>query len=286
MNAHRSPGVPGGNTGTVVRPAVWLALVSSIVSVQVGAQEPITAVWKEREIDFLYRSSTNIYECGTLRDRVRSILVAVGARPDMDVKVSNCDHFTAPQDDPRNDRMDTWQNPSDPWHTQSDWSRNGRLDNDRTNEQQANVRIRLMTPVEVTPQVLEEQKKEKTRRELVARVTGNRDVINQATGEFPAQWQSVTLSRSTIGLEPEECELLDQMSTSVFRKLGIREVAKGMVCNPRQTSHIAPKLTVKALISTPWGPSPAPTSGESAAQPGSTEPAETAPSEPATQPPK
>ncbi|MET0986906.1 MAG: hypothetical protein ABW034_16035, partial [Steroidobacteraceae bacterium] len=263
--------------------------ISSVVSFQIGAQEPTPAVWKEREIDFLYRSSTNIYDCSTLRDRVRSILVAVGARPDVEVKVSNCDHFISPQDEPRNDRMDTWHNPSDPWRTQSDWSRSGRLDNDRTSEQQANVRIRLMTPVEVTPQVLEEQKKEKTRRELVARVTGNRDAINQATGQFPAQWQSVTLSRSTIGLEPEECELLDQMSTSVFRKLGIREVAKGMVCNPRQTSRIAPKLTVEALMSTPWGPNPAqqtPAAGESDGQTSAPGASETPLPEPATPSPK
>ena len=273
MKALRSPGVPGRNTNTVLRLApLLLALISSSVSLQAGAQEPITAVWKEREIDFLYRSSTNIYDCGALRDRVRSILVAIGARPDMEVRVSNCDHFISPQDEPRNDRMDTWNRPSDPWHTQSDWSRGGRFDDDRTSEQQANVRIRLLTPVEVTPQVLEEWKKEKTRRELVARVTGNRDAINQATGQFPAQWQTVTLSHSTIGLEPGECELLDQMSTSVFRKLGIREVAKGMVCNPRQTSRIAPKLTVEALISTPWGPNPAqqpPAPGESDSQPSS-----------------
>jgi hypothetical protein len=229
------------------RVALRVVLISLLVA-PATAQERTTAVWKEQEISFLYRSSTSIYECDALRRRVASILLAVGARGDLQVKVENCRHYVVTPD---HDPTDTWMDPADRYRSSGleRWRR------DPNDEQTANVRIRLATPVEVTAEVLDEVKKEKTRRELIARVTGNPAAVQQMTGEFPAEWREVTLSRSTIGLEPEECELLDQMSSSVFRQLGIREVARGMTCNPRQRSNIPPKLTVKALITAPFAPS-------------------------------
>jgi hypothetical protein len=253
MNAIASRGTSGEREmgARVRRGSVWLALISLMVGFEVVAQQQTTAAWKEREIDFLYRSSTAIYTCSALRDRVASILLAVGARADVQVRVDNCEEFIGPQYDP----MDTWQSPSDRYRF--DRLGSDRFRNDRSRDgQSAIVRIHLRNPVEVTPEVLEELKKEKTRRELIARATGDPTAILQATGQFPAQWQSVTLSRKTIGLEPEECELLDQMS-SVFRELGVRNVRRSFNCNPRQSTRIPPTLTAEALMSTPWGPSPA-----------------------------
>lgn len=212
------------------------------IAAPAAAQERVPAVWKEREISFIYRSSNAIYECGALRDRVASILYAIGARADLDVSASNCDEVVNPHFDP-NDR----------WDHSTDRFRNDRFDTlDSQTQQSAIVHIRLMSPTEVTPELQDEQKKLQSRRELVARVTGDKRPLYEATGEFPAEWQTITLSRKTVGLEPAECELLEQMSHSVFRELGIRDVKRGMSCNPRGVSHLPPQMTVVALISAPW----------------------------------
>jgi hypothetical protein len=106
-------------------------------------------------------------------------------------------------------------------------------------------------PTEVTPEVLAEMERDKKRRELVSRVTGDPSAKFDDPIVFTAQRQPVTLSRRTIGLEPQECELLEQMSTSVFRKLDVRVVRRSSSCGRNQISHIPPQLTVEALIGTP-----------------------------------
>ena len=70
---------------------------------------------------------------------------------------------------------------------------------------------------------------------------------------FQARWQPVTLSRQSIGLKPEECELLDQVSTGVFKKLDLQVLEKSLPCSRDGISRIPPTLTVQALLSAPIG---------------------------------
>jgi hypothetical protein len=106
---------------------------------------------------------------------------------------------------------------------------------------------------------------------------------------FPASWQSVTLSRDSIGIEPEECELLEQMSTDVFRQLGVRVVRGGANCDRRRASRISPKLTVKAFVGVPFGTGTVPqvpAAGESDPDPSTPAASDAEPSEPATATPQ
>ena len=130
--------------------------------------------------------------------------------------------------------------------------------------------VRLMMPTEVTPDVLAELKKDKARRELISHATGNPAPRFNDPVLFSAQWQPVTLSHETIGLAPEECELLDLMSSSVFRELGVRVVRKRYSCEPDRVSHIPPVLVAEALLPTPYvtgSPGQAPLKGEEGADP-------------------
>ena len=141
-----------------------------------------------------------------------------------------------------------------------------------------------MSPVAVTPEVLAEIDRDKSRRELVSRVTGNPAAAMNDPIVFAAQRQTVTLSRQTMRLEPEDCELLEQIATNVFRELDVRVVRRSSTCDARQPSAIAPQLTVEALLPT-GGILPMPTKDESDPKtstpaPSETEQAET-PSEPA-----
>ena len=108
--------------------------------------------------------------------------------------------------------------------------------------------VRLFMPIEVTPEVLVELKRDRSRRELISHVTGNPAAKFNDPVVFTAQWQPVTLSRKTIDLKPAECELLDQMSANDFGGLGPRVVRRDYSCDPNRVSHFSPRLDVDAFL--------------------------------------
>lgn len=227
-------------------------------------EPPITAVHKAQELTFSYRSSAQRYSCHDLEHRVAVILVSVGARDDISVKASNCDAFMVSGErgsmdiDPYGrDNSDPFgRDRSDPFgRDQADpWNRNrsgsfGRSDYDRQ-QQSAQVRIRLMMPVEVTPQILKEIEKDKSRRELVSRVTKNPAASMNDPVVFAARRQEVTLSQQTIKLKPEDCDLLQQVTQQVIRRLDVKVKNQSFNCGPRSSSRIPPQLTVETLMPT------------------------------------
>jgi hypothetical protein len=213
------------------------------------AQEPlITAVWKVREVDFMYRSSLVVFPCDALRDRVAAILRGVGARDDIQVQANDCSNSVIPTTDTFSNTM---PDPTDSWGRTSQNNRwTGRAS---VPEQMTHVRIRVLMPTEVTPQILSELERDQSRRELISRVTGNPAAKNDHPVVFQAQRQPITLSRKTIGLHPVECELLDQMSTSVFSQLDVRVLRKSTMCDRNSISRIPPQVTVETLVGVPVG---------------------------------
>ena len=90
-------------------------------------------------------------------------------------------------------------------------------------EQPAHIRARFVFPSVVTPEVLAELDRDKSRRELVSRVTGNAAATQNSPVIFPAKRQLITLSHETIGISPTECELLEQMS-GFFKTIDVKVV--------------------------------------------------------------
>lgn len=217
--------------------SAMLAVTLLLVSTQGAAQERTAAVWKWRELGFFYGSSTAIYSCGALQRRVASILRAIGARGDLEVKVDHCRELITVPDAGMNDAGSRWEAPSD-----------GFPDRASDQRQAAHVRIGILLPAEATPEVLAEIERDKSRRELVERVGGKASSKLTDPNVFTAQWQRVTLSRKTVGLEPVECELLDQMSRGLLQDLGVRVVRRGYVCGPGRVSNISPELEVEVLL--------------------------------------
>jgi hypothetical protein len=261
MDASHAPSArsaSGNQSPAARRCAALLASALLVTSLQSVAQEPVPAVWQPRKLSFSYSSSTNIFSCSALAGRVASILRAVGARDDIQVKASGCSEAMPPSPSRTSDRMTmtTW----DPMSTRASAHPDAR--------QYVNVYVRLMLPTEVTPEVLAELDKDKSRRELVSRVTGNPAARFNDPVMFKAQWQPVTLSRKTIGIESEECELLEQMSPGVFRQLGMRVVSTPSACSAGST--LPPQMVVEALMAAPM-PSvslPEPPTGDPGANPG------------------
>lgn len=51
---------------------------------------PIAAVWKERHVDFVYSGRTARFSCDGLRDKVRALLLDLGARRDVKIAANTC----------------------------------------------------------------------------------------------------------------------------------------------------------------------------------------------------
>lgn len=301
MKALRSPSTSGSDTVHATwRVAALLPLILLVTGLLAAAEESKAAevkvpeaklaVWKVKEVNFAYRSTIAVYSCSALRDRVSSIFRAIGARDDLDVSVSNCDTSVIPMEDPR----DAWpqEDSKGAWRTRTDgvFNQPNNLLNQRNDRGQlAHVRVRLLMPTEVTPEVLTELERDKSRRELVSRMTGDPSARLDNPLVFPAKWQSVTLSRASVGLEPEECELLDQISTGALRELGVRVVRRTRACDHNRISRIPPQLTVEALMGIPWTSNlpQLPAAGASDPEPGKAPASEAQPPEsPTTTPPQ
>jgi hypothetical protein len=56
-----------------------------------SAAAPVAAVWRERHVDFVYLGRTARYSCDGLRDKVRALLVDLGARRDLKILTIGCD---------------------------------------------------------------------------------------------------------------------------------------------------------------------------------------------------
>jgi len=240
---------------------IALSLLAATGHAAEPAHEPVTAVWKERLLHFSYRGYSAVYPCKVLENRVALVLAAVGARPDIEVDANQCDTSVtsatvAPGEGADWTRTMPGTAPGYPG-TASGPSAN-RIPRDgsapgggyyrRTEpRQEVDMRVRLSVPVEVTPAVIEELKTDRKRRELLARVTDDPLPLFDDPVPFTAQRQVLTLSRET-GIEAVDCELVDQMASSLFKDLGVRVLKRNNRCDRGTVSRIPPKVTVEALV--------------------------------------
>jgi hypothetical protein len=113
------------------------------------------------------------------------------------------------------------------------------------------VRIKLSSPVEVTTEVLTDLERSRSKRELTARVRGERPKGTEAADQFPAYWKRLSLSRGSLDLQPGDCELIDQLKRKVIPRLAVRVVKDETHCSPNQLSPGQPRLEVEVLTKVP-----------------------------------
>ncbi|MFL6547528.1 MAG: hypothetical protein ACJ8OJ_02475 [Povalibacter sp.] len=208
--------LPRWSAKRFLRGAVLLSSLHLSVCSMVGAAETapdsyrptVLAVWKPQEIGFHFQSFTTFYSCQALEDRIRMILLALGAGKDIRVRSSGCEM--------------------------------GKI------AKLPFVRIRLSSPVEATPQVLEELKATRSTRELTARVRGERAPDDEE--RFDAYWKPVSLFRSKLRLDPGDCALVEQLQREVFPKLAVRVTKDQVNCMPNQVSMTMPRMELEALV--------------------------------------
>jgi len=172
----------------------------------------VQAIWKEQEINFHLQSFTTFYSCSSLEDKIERILSELGARATVRVRDVACPFSVA--------RM-------------------------------PRVVIHLRSPVEATPDALAEYEKGRSRRELVARVRGERAEESADMAQFPAAWKAVTLSRGALDLDSGDCELVRELRRKVFPKLAVRITKDDMRCSPSQPVLSGLRLQMEALAELP-----------------------------------
>jgi hypothetical protein len=186
-------------------------LLADARATEPGSPEPVQSIWKHQEFSFFFHSRTTFYSCASLEAKLERILKALGTQADVRVRSIDCQSVPA--------RM-------------------------------PRITVSVRAPVEATPQAIAERDKNKSTRELAARVRG--EIEDPATlAPFPAQWKRVSLSRGAVNLEPGDCELIDEVRRKVLPKLAVRLVENGMQCTPGQVSMSQPQLQVEALVALP-----------------------------------
>jgi hypothetical protein len=177
-----------------------------------GSPEPVQAIWKNQEFAFFFQSQTTFYSCSSLEAKLQRILKALGV-PKPHVKVRSVDCQGGPVRMPR-------------------------------------VLVNVTAPVVATPEAIAERNKGNSKLELTARVRGEK-IDPEALAPFPAQWKRVSLSRGAVGLEPGDCELIDELRRKVLPKLAVRVLKDGTHCTPQQLTIGQPQLEVEALVKVP-----------------------------------
>jgi len=197
-------------------------LLSLLLAAAAGAAEnqpdpdapTVQALWKEQEISFYYQSFTTFYSCDSLADKVKRLLIELGADPQLKARSGGCEGGNTIA------RMPT-------------------------------VRIKLSSPVEVTTEVLSDLERNRSKRELTARVRGERPKGTEAADQFPAYWKRISLSKGSLDLQPGDCELIDQLKRKVLPKLAVRVVKDDIHCSPNQLTLGQPRLEIEALTKVP-----------------------------------
>lgn len=181
-----------------------------------AAQEsaPVQAIWKPQEFTFYYQSFTTLYSCESLESKLEQILRQVGAQAEVRVRSTDCGRGVVSL--PR-------------------------------------AEIQLISPVEATPEAIDQMKKGASTRELAARVSGERAQALELAEQFPARWQRVTIGKGRLApsIESGDCELLDQVRKKILPKLAVRVIEDNTPCPPNTASLIRPNIIVEALIEVP-----------------------------------
>ena len=189
--------------------AAVLVLAASVANAQSAADESVVeAVWKPQRMNFVYRGYSTLYSCRSLQQKLQTILTTVGARGGVELRTYSCDDELAI----------------------------------------ARFQIVLTSPVEATPENVEQLTTYDARDELVAHVRGERLASAEDLPRFPAVWKTISFARSReMKLAPGDCELVEQLRRHILPRMAVQIVNDRVRCSP--FGNIGkPQLTVSALV--------------------------------------
>lgn len=191
----------------------WAAVVLLAGSVAHAESQPdsavVEAVWKAQRITFVYHGYSTLYSCGGLQEKLEKILTTVGARSgSLELRAYSCD-----------DALSI-----------------------------ARFEIALASPVEATPDNVQQLTSYDARDELAARVRGERLASAEDLHRFPAVWKTISFARSReMKLAPGDCELVQQLRRHILPRMSVQIVSDRVQCSA--FGNIGkPRLIVSALV--------------------------------------
>jgi hypothetical protein len=90
MASHAAAGPPAP---AAPMPAAGIAAAPIRAAPKQAMGNPLAAVWKEQRVSFFYKGRTARYSCEGLRDKVRAMLLELGARRDLKIAVVGCEDY-------------------------------------------------------------------------------------------------------------------------------------------------------------------------------------------------
>jgi hypothetical protein len=199
----------GGGRLIAIAWAAVLLLAGGIADAQSQPDATVVeAVWKPQRINFVYRGYSTLYSCGGLYAKLDKILTTVGARGGVELRGYSCDDSLAI----------------------------------------ARFQIALTSPVEATPQNVQELTTYDAHDALIARVRGERLASAEDLQRFPAVWKTISFARSReMRLDPGDCELVLQLRRHILPRMSVQIVSDNVRCS--EFGNIGrPRLTVSALV--------------------------------------
>lgn len=184
-------------------------LLTGVAHAHPQADGTVEAVWKPLRFNFVYSGYNTLYSCGGLQDKLEKILTSVGARAgSIELRTYSCDDASSI----------------------------------------ARFEIALASPVEATPQNVQELSSHDARDELVARVNGKRVATAEDLPRFPAVWKTISFARSReMRLAPGDCELVQQLRREILPRMSVQIVNDHLRCSA--FGNIGrPQLVVSALV--------------------------------------
>jgi hypothetical protein len=193
----------------------------------------VKAIWVAREVSFTYSSTTSLYYCDGLREKVKWVMKQLGVMDGYKVRIRSCFNSGG-----------------------GEVSFGPILDPLSRAEHSPRVVIEAVVPQRVTPELLAQLSERQSERELIARVRGEATVVDNAEAQFAASTRQVTFDDGSRRgrIEPGDCELIEQMRDAVFVPLGFRIVEDKMACAPNRVMSGTVNLQVEVLE--PWTPEP------------------------------
>ena len=221
---------------------VSLVIFAMAGAVAVAAEEEpaekepagISAVWRKHEFAFTFAGGGGVYTCGALQQKIRAILLAVGARDDLEVNISAClnefrrgvataSRSAGMQSSPGFEMQGT----TDPY-----------------------VTISMSSVAAATPEVLREMEALRSQDELKARVLGETGADADKAVRLLAESKQVRFTGRTRYLDPGDCDLLTQISANVFSQMDVKILRDASTCHRRSISMRTgqPNLLVETLV--------------------------------------
>jgi len=164
--------------------AATLVVAASLArAAEPGTQDSIEAVWKPHELIFEYRGDDTFYTCDALRDKLRRILLHLGARRPPELRAYDCTESTGV----------------------------------------VRFQVMFESPLEATEENVRELTTYDSRRLLLARTRGESLPTAQDLERFPATWKTVSFaSDRRLGLDPRDCELVQQLRQQILTRMSIQ----------------------------------------------------------------